>query len=233
MDAVSKDASNLSCHLPMKLRPILFVIASFLSGTAALTAQTLDWGNDVFGDVVDSTGAALDNSFIFELGAFDEGFEPSEYNVVDWIEHWNVFDRAGFNESAGYFASSVQMLPDGSSNSEHLTEGSGSFEGLHAYIFVRNGDLPVPLTEWLLVRATAWVFPDADECCPDRLSIEWSLSDVDVTAVFGSVDGDPGPGVVSVPGVHDLQTHTFVPEPGTALLAALGLLVAISRRKRN
>lgn len=232
MDAVSKDASKLSRFRPMKLRAILFVMLPFLFGTAALNAQTLDWGNDVFGDVVDSTGAALDNSFIFELGAFDAGFEPGEDNIADWIEHWNVFDRASFNESAGYFASSVQMLPDGTSNSAYLTEGSGSFEGLNAYIFVRNGDLPVPLTEWLLVRATAWVFPDADECCPDRLSIEWSLRDVDVTAVFGSVDGDPGPGAVSVPGVHDLQTHTFVPEPGTALLAALGLLVAISRRKR-
>ena len=228
-----KDASKFSRFLPMKLRAILLVMLPFLGGTAALTAQTLDWGNDVFGDVVDSTGAALDSTFVFELGAFDVGFDPNESNVTDWIQHWNVFDRAEFNASAGYFTSSVQMLPDGTSNSPYLTEGSGSFEGLNAYLFVRNGDLPVPLTEWLLVRANEWVFPVADDCCPGDLSAEWSLSDVDdETPVFGGVDGVTGLGEVSVPGVHDLQTHTFVPEPGAALLAALGLLAAISRRKR-
>jgi hypothetical protein len=232
MDAVSPDTPKSFSHIPMKLRACLFVILAFLSGTTALTAQTLDWGNDVFGDVVDSTGAPLDATFIFELGAFDAGFTPDESNVNDWIANWNVFDRAGFNASAGYFASSVRMLPDGRSDSPYLTEDSGSFEGLNAYLFVRNSDLPVPLTEWLLVRAPDWIFPVADDCCPGQLSIEWALSDVDGTPVFGSVEGDPGAGVVGVPGVHDLQTYTFVPEPGTALLAALGLLFAISRRQR-
>lgn len=234
MDAVRPDASHSPFLSLMKPRTCLLLILSFLGGAGGLTAQTLDWGNDVFGDVVDSTGAALDNSFVFELGAFDAGFEPNESNVTDWIAHWNVFDRAAFNASAGYFTSSVQMLPDGTSNSAYLTEGSGSFEGLNAYLFVRNGDLPVPLTEWLLVRANAWIFPVADDCCPGELSAEWALSDVDdETVVFGSVEGVTGLGEVSVPGIHDLQTHTFVPEPGSMLLAGLGLLAAISRRKRN
>ena len=37
----------------------------------------------------------------------------------------------------------------------------------------------------------------------------------------GSVGSLTGPGIVGTPGVHDLQTHTFVPEPGPLLLAAL------------
>jgi hypothetical protein len=229
------DATRLPHFLPMKLRSLLLAVLAFLAGASGLHAQTLDWGNDVFGDVVDSNGAALDPTFIFELGAFDAGFTPDSTNVANWVGHWNVFDRAQFNAALGYFASSVNMLPNGSSDSLYVSPDLGSFEGLNAYLFVRNNDLTGPETEWLLVRATDWIFPVADDCCPGALSAEWSLSDVDdetETPLYGSVDGITGPGVVDVPGVHDLQTHTFVPEPATALLAFLGLLATAVRRRR-
>jgi hypothetical protein len=236
MDSVKPASAKFPALFPMTLRSLLFLLLLLACGTREARSQTLDWGNDVFGDVVDSTGAALDHTFVFELGAFDAGFTPTESNISDWITHWNVFDRASYNASAGYFASSVEMLADGSSSSSFLTPGSGSFEGLDAYLFVRNGDLPVPMTEWLLVRSTDWVFPDAEVDCPDcpkSLPIEWSLGDVDSeTPLYGSVGTLTGPGVVGTPGVHDLQTHTFVPEPGPLLLAALGLLAVVARRRR-
>jgi hypothetical protein len=214
----------------MKCLPIL----ALLLGATCVRSQTLDWGNEVFGTVVDSTGAALDHTYVFELGAFDEGFTPTESNVTDWIAHWNVFDRATFNASLGYFASSVRMQPDGTSNSAWLTPGSGSFEGLEAFLFIRNGDLPVPLTEWLLARASTWIFPTADpECCPNGLPTQWAVSDLDgETPVFGGQGGTPGGGFVSSPGPYDLQTHTFIPEPSAFLLLALGGLAASVRRRR-
>ena len=227
------DSPRLLRFLPMKTRPIVLAVVAMVAALPALHAQTLDWGNDVFGDVVDSNGVALGNDFIFELGAFDADFTPDSDNVADWIAHWNVFDRAQFNPALGYFASSVDMLPGGGSDSPYLSPDAGSFEGLNAYLFVRNGDLPVPLTEWLLVRASDWVFPVADDCCPGFVSEEWTLSDVEgETPLYGSVDGIAGPGVVAVPGVHDLQTYTFVPEPATALLVVPALLCAAFRRRR-
>lgn len=214
----------------MKCLPLL----ALLLGATTVRSQTLDWGNEVFGTVVDSTGAALDNTYVFELGAFDEGFTPTGSNVTDWIAHWNVFDRATFNAAIGYFTSSVQMQADGTSNSAWLTPGSGSFEGLEAFLFIRNGDIPMPLTEWLLARASTWLFPTADpECCPNGLPTRWAVSDLgDETPVFGGQGGSSGGGFVSSPGPYDLQTHTFVPEPSAFLLVALGGLAAAFRRRR-
>jgi hypothetical protein len=207
-------------------------LVALLFSAAVAHSQTLDWGNEVFGDVRDSEGEKLTNAFVFELGAFDAGFTPTDENVADWIDHWNVFDRASYNESLGYFASSVQMNADGTSNSPWLTPGSGSFEGLEAFIFIRNGDLPVPFTEWLLARASTWIFPTADpNCCPGDLPTQWAISDIDDTPVWGAQDGLQGGGVVGSPTSDGLQTHTFVPEPAAFVLFVLGGLTAITRRR--
>ncbi|MEK7951877.1 PEP-CTERM sorting domain-containing protein [Luteolibacter soli] len=214
----------------MKCIPLI----ALLLGATAAHSQTLDWGNEVFDNVRDSEGERLTNSFVFELGAFDVGFKPTQGNVEEWVDHWNVFDRASYNESLGYFASSVQMTADGRSNSSWLTPGSGSFEGLEAFIFIRNGDLPVPMTEWLLARASTWIFPLADpNCCPNGLPTQWAVSDIDGDPpVWGAKDGIQGGGVVTNPAADGLQTHTFVPEPTAFLLLALGGLASITRRRR-
>jgi hypothetical protein len=214
----------------MKCIPLL---ALFL-GAPTAHSQTLDWGNSVFDYVQDSDGQRLTNAFVFELGAFDAGFAPNQSNVTEWVDHWNVFDRATYNEEYGYFASSVQMTPDGGSNSAWLTPGFGSFEGLEAYLFIRNGDLPVPFAEWLLARSSTWIFPTADpSCCPNGLPEQWSVSDInDGIPPWGAQDGMEGGGVVNNPMSDGLQTHTFVPEPAVFLLLALGGLVSVTRRRR-
>jgi hypothetical protein len=214
----------------MKCIPLF---ALLLSATT-VRSQTLDWGNEVFGNVRDSGGEALTNAFVFELGAFASGFTPTSANVDQWMDNWHVFDRATYNESLGYFASSVQMTPDGGSNSPWLTPGSGSFEGLEAFIFIRNGDLPVPFTEWLLARASTWIFPTADpDCCPSGLPTQWAVSDMDdESPVWGAQDGIQGGGIVGNPSPYGLQTHTFVPEPTAFMLFALGGLTVAARRRR-
>jgi len=214
----------------MKCLPLL----ALLAGATTARSQTLDWGNEVFDNVRDSEGERLTNAFVFELGAFSAGFTPTEHNVSEWVDHWNVFDRATYNENLGYFASSVTMTADGRSGSPWLTPGSGSFEGLEAFIFIRNGDLPVPMTEWLLARASSWIFPMADpECCPGDLPTQWAVSDMnDETPLWGPQDGIVGGGIAVFPTTEGLQTHTFVPEPVTFLLLALGGLTATARRRR-
>lgn len=201
-------------------------------------AQTLNWGSLSGSEFADSSGNSLDNTFVFELGAFTNGFTPTEVNVGLWKGNWNVFDRAAFSPLNGVFASSVTtgltMGDNGLSNSSFLTNPTiASFEGLSAYLWVRRGDTPVEGSEWFLARADAWTFPTAiPGCCDNEGLVQWSISDLgSTTPNWGGQGGIGGPGVSSVPGPHDLQTYTFIPEPSSFVLFALSAGVLLRRRR--
>lgn len=200
-------------------------------------AQTLDWGSQAFSALVDSKGQTLDNTFVFELGAFASGFTPSESNVESWLANWSVFDRADYSQANGVFTGQAHMLDNGTSDSPFLTPGALSFEGLSAYIWIRKGDLPVEGSEWLVARSTGWTFPMATPgCCDNDLIVQWSVSDLTPSDVpkWGNQGGVDGPGVsTSTGGPYNLQTFTFVPEPSSAMLAALAGAFALTRRRRS
>jgi hypothetical protein len=145
-----------------------------------------------------------------------------------------VFDQAAYNQANGYFTGTAGMADDGTGLSSHATAGF-SFEGLSAYIWVRNGDDPVEGTEWFLARADSWVFPDAvPGCCDNEPNAQWSVSELDGgdVPVWGSQGGITGNGSYTVTGNHSLQTFTFVPEPSSPLLSALAVALAVLRRRR-
>lgn len=213
--------------------PALLVVSA-----SNICAQTLNWGSLAGSDFANSSGSELDNTYLFELGAFSAGFSPTEGNVSTWRNNWNVFDRATFSPTNGVFASSVStglvMTDTGLSNSPFLTNPNTlSFEGLSAYIWVRKGETPEQGSEWFLARADTWVFPTAVlGCCDNEGLVEWSISDLGITTPkWGGQGGIEGPGVSSVPGIHDLQTYTFVPEPSSLVLLSLSAGVLLRRRR--
>ncbi len=213
----------------------LFVMLAILAAAPA-GGQTLNWGSELSSRLVDSEGETLDHSFIFELGAFQSGFVPDESNVDLWLDNWLVFDRSEYNAAAGYFGSTVQMQPDGTSDSIHLTPGAPSFEGLEAYLWIRNGDTLESATEWFLAHSVEWVFPAAELCgCGSTLPLSWSVSDLaDDLPQYGSQGDFRGPGEKEEGGSFTIQTHTFaaVPEPGVGMLAMFSGLLAVFRRRR-
>ena len=201
----------------MKNHFALLATGILLAGGSRCFSQNLNWGGPAFSDFADSAGNTLDNTFVFELGAFSGGFEPTASNVDSWFDHWQVFDRAFYN-------------------SPHLSPGALSFEGLSAFLWVRKGDEPVEGSEWLLTRADAWVFPTAvPGCCDEGLPVEWSLSDLDVADVptWGKQGVTSGSGVWTENDPHTLQTYTFVPEPSSALLTVMAGLITVLRRRRT
>jgi hypothetical protein len=215
---------------------------------ATVHAQELNWGNEIYGQVVDSTGAEVDNSFVFELGAFDAGFTPNAGNIEDWVGAWNVFDATTYR-SDDAFTSQVFMeqyspeYPTTSgvySSSTHPSASTMSFSGLDAYIWVRKGDIPVEGTEWLLVRASTWEFPAEGGGCCTLPVLEWSTATdlASTSPLWGRQHDTRGPGV----GIFDtqtynqysptLQTFTFIPEPSSALMVGLAAMSMLLRRRR-
>ncbi len=220
----------------MNFHPVILVAALLgVVGGSRSFGQTLDWGSEVFSDLVDSKGVTLDNSFVFQLGAFVDGFLPDQTNTGSWLANWRVFDQASYNPDYGYFSSTVQMNDDGSSTSSDRSPGTMSFEGLGAYLWVRNGDDPEAGIEWLLTRADSWVFPSAvPGCCDNGTPLQWSVSDLDGSdvPVWGSQNGVNGAGEFVATGPYTLQTYTFVPEPSSALLGLLSGGLLLMRRRR-
>lgn len=226
----------------MKFDSLLLVacLGGFVTSDAG--AQQLNWGSAAFSDLVDSKGAVLDATFVFEIGAFNAGFTPTESNLSDWRSNWQVFDRAAYNGVeepiddgiSGYFTGTARMLDDGRSNSSFMTPSAPSFEGLDGYLWVRKGDHPIPGSEWLVIRSDNWVFPTAiPGCCDNDTPFDWSTSELDGGDLpkWGKQGSTAGPGEFADSNDHTLQTYTFVPEPSAALMVILASSLAMIRRR--
>ncbi len=234
------------------LAPLLALLCAVVAPVCQ--AQTLNWGSENFSTFTDSKGTVLEHVFLFELGAFGPGFTPDKTNTSEWLTNWRLSDRAAYSIDNGTFASTFEILrsPDPITHPDVLTSSypgasTMNFSGLDAYLWIRRGSDPVEGSEWLLMRASNWTFPlEGHDCCGKGL-VEWSVSDLNSSNVpkWGRQSGlDPDdpmnpptyvstdPGVYTSNSPSTLQTFTFVPEPSTALLAAIAGLGLVMRRRR-
>lgn len=167
-------------------------------------------------NVVNSLGTPLNGDTV-SIGTFTNGFDPVA-NAGDLLaleNHWANFDSTATRQITGVngrFAATSPGVSD------------PTFLGQKIYLFItESGGSGV--TEYGLFSSTSstWVFPSTLSSPPPD-----AISSNEVNQyLFGSFISSPG--TPSTPG--SLQTEAVpVPEPGTAGLLGLGLLLGLSRR---
>ena len=237
------------------MKNLVILLLYFLIGPLFAESITINWGNADPSTMFDSQGNTLlsghptppgTGSFLIELGTFSGEFTPDPTNYNEWHTYWRTFDRANFNEDTGAFASDVQILEDGSSDSDFRSDAD-SFFGQDMWIWMYNQKEPeVLVSEWFLGRVNDWVFPDDvfGPCCgdglPNQISLtsDWADKDpLDVTLVWGAHSSYTyeGGGFRQADGSDFLvQTYTLIPEPGALFLVIIAFgvsIIAYSKKK--
>lgn len=233
-----------------KQQQLLLLILGFAVAPCFGQTMQIDWGSSAVVDkIITSDGSAITLAeFSVELGAFTDGFVPTEGNVSEWVDHWRVFDAItvgdsdtngrngasgdGFISGGGtsaFFAGTAHLQSDQTSASEDANGIDTFGPSQQAYVFIRNGDYPTTSgsgVEWLLYTnesANGWTYPDVSPDSPN-IPQHWSALNAD-EAVWGAVNGSVVGGGIHTDASSDflLRTHTIVPELSTFFLSLLGI----------
>ena len=208
----------------MKTRILIF-LTTFLFSVGDSPADVIDWGFEVVQTPTssfDSAGVALDSTYTFYLGGFDDSFgSVTRDNYSDWISNWSTLDSTAFDDGVNnWFTGSTGI-------NDNLTFAAGE----QAYIWGTTGALGDADAEVILLTSANWLFPSAQ--LSDPTVTEFLLSDADLTAVIGAVNSTytgQETGISSNLGAFDIQTEA-VPEPGGVILLGFGLTCLLFRRK--
>ena len=214
-------------------------LLTFLFALIAVSApaRTISWRSGIGDDLLNSSGLSLDDSFTFELGAFDAGFTPDATNYGDWSSRWHAFGQATFEPLLGngwepglqYFTKDTTVL-GGQLSSESPPLASYAFTaGTQAWLWVYDSKVVAPTSEWALVGGSTWNFPASDLL--NLTPVVWELNSADLS-IWGGANNFRGEGTFSVtPAAFDLQT-AVVPEPaGLFLLGVAGWTLGMRRRR--
>jgi hypothetical protein len=206
-------------------------------------ANSIEWGSEAFGTGITSTGGSIDG-FNFELGTFGS-FIPDETNIPLWRSSWKLLDSTTYNPSTKVFTDTATLVYDvntstWSPSATDVPPPSNQFaEGEQVYIWVYNNTNMDATTEWgVYTRKNSvdplnpdWVLPAGPG---DQTALPQYMFTPDVNNTpFGGTPTSTGPGDYVPPSDQfSYQTHSFVPEPGSAiLLAVAGSMCLVRRRK--
>lgn len=141
-------------------------------------AQPLLWSSDAGQTNFDSSGNAMDAGFLFELGSFSVGFQPSSGNVEEWAGHWVAADSTSYNTTDKRF----NRLYEVTGNPAPFTVGGEAW--------VMGTRVDVTGTERILFRKTDWKWPAPNPLAP--IPLQWNAKLAD-QVVLGTVDADGSP----------------------------------------
>jgi len=123
---------------------------------------------------LDASEAELSEDFVFELGAFAQGFTPNIDNIHLWQENWTVATEAVYNPDTGIFAGQFNYE---SNTAPFVTSNRG-------YIWGKR--LSGGPDEWILIGSPSWRWPAASSQVPAF----WSSNVGNPDAVIGYFDSE-------------------------------------------
>lgn len=197
---------------------------ALMAGAGAAFAQTsipasgtqIVWASEAFATNFMADGVTTfeeaPESIHFELGTFAPGFNPATATPEQWVSNWIVL------QGADYDLVDQQVIQTAT-----LTSNATPFlENAQAYIWGYTSKDVAPTSQWLLVGAQSWIWPDSNTLLPTT----FSMSDASPADAFiGSVNPQGG-------SYHMQLDYVVVPEPSVALLAAGASLAFLVRRRR-
>jgi hypothetical protein len=152
---------------------ILMILLTWCLVESPLHAGGVTWSCAIFQTNLTSTGAPLDETWVFELGAFVTGFTPNSSNTANWTANWRPAQRSFYNTTFRSFGASFEMVNNAA------PFGTNQF----GYIWAHN--CSATNGQWMLVSAPTWKWPLATGVDPPQ---EWSVLNA-TNVLLGQANG--------------------------------------------
>ncbi|RYD23531.1 MAG: hypothetical protein EOP88_03825 [Verrucomicrobiaceae bacterium] len=171
------EVPQLKMHFLKSKRSLLGCIFTLVLGALPVEARIISFFCNPMSVNQTASGASMDGSFRFELGVFTGGFVPTSANTSQWAANWVSAKRAVYNETNRLFTAEHTVT----SNAAPFTTGA------LAYVWGFGGTRG---DEWILFRATTWLWPTANPENP--VLINWNASAA-TQVIVGSINSSGSP----------------------------------------
>ncbi len=206
------------------LSAAVFIAAGGLSSgqnIEPVSGSQIGWASQAFATNYMADGVTTfeqaGQSIYFQLGTFTQGFDPSTATPDQWAANWLVLQGTDGSPQVVYNNDDQQFIQTStlSSNATPFAEGG------QAYIWGFTSKDVTPTSQWILLAAPTWKWPNAGAL----QSATFSVSDATPqNAIMGSVNPAGG-------GYHMQLEYVVVPEPSASLLAAAAFGLVWRRRR--
>ena len=153
----------------LKIFTLAAVLVWSVVQQVALAGQ-VNWGSTRFATNLQSNGSPLSGGHTFELGGFEEGFQPTSENVSEWEQRWIPIQSATYSTKHRFFAASA-LIKGGT-----IPEQVGGQGYIWGFDTKSNGG------EWVLMTNADWSWPSADGLANP---VDWLASAA--SAIVGTV----------------------------------------------
>lgn len=182
----------------------------------------IGWASQAFGTNYMADGVTTFEqsgvSIHFELGSFVAGFDPSTTPMDQWAANWVALEGTDGSSSVTYNNGDQQFI-----QTSTLPANASPFNlNGQAYIWGYTSKEAETTSQWILLAAPAWKWPDVNGLQPATFSVSDALQQ---DAIMGFVNFPGG-------GFHMQLDWVVVPEPSSAMMAMFGTIALVSRRRR-